>query len=279
MKLFSESLTLSLNKQLELIPVQKENSALYAEHAIKIMIDGLEKLRTFCLQYKFKHQSEEIDFFREIKPNFASNLIYYNEIYNIETNKPLGSKKAIHKYYTNELTKLTTFFTDNVGFYHYYRTNSRSLDTNYFVRGQYDIKMTLDSYYFQADRNFSTSHDFKVAQIIANDILKEYLETQLENLKKTALAPPIRLLKNPKWTGTKVELIELIYALHTEGAINNGKSALKEVATFFESAFDIDLGQFNRVFLEIRNRKSERTKFLNSLKSKLIIRMDNADEN
>jgi hypothetical protein len=74
-------------------------------------------------------------------------------------------------------------------------------------------------------------------------------------------------------------LIELIYALHTEGVFNNGTSGLKEVTTFFESAFNIDLGQFNRVFLEIRNRKCDRTKFLNTLKNKLIIRMDDADEN
>ena len=73
--------------------------------------------------------------------------------------------------------------------------------------------------------------------------------------------------------------MELIYALHADGVFNNGTSELKEVATFFESAFDVDLGQFNRTFLEIRSRQSERTKFLNTLKEKLILRMDDADEN
>jgi len=76
-----------------------------------------------------------------------------------------------------------------------------------------------------------------------------------------------------------VALIELIYALHTEGVFNNGTSELKEVTSFFESTFNVDLGQFNRTFLEIRSRKCERTKFLNTLKEKLILRMDDADEN
>lgn len=89
----------------------------------------------------------------------------------------------------------------------------------------------------------------------------------------------IPLRKTQKWTGSKVALVELIYALHTEGVFNNGASELKEVTTFFEAAFGVDLGQFNRTFLEIRTRKSERTKFLNVLKEKLILRMDDADEN
>ncbi|PKB18058.1 RteC domain-containing protein [Flavobacterium sp. 5] len=277
-KLFSESLKSELESKLELIPVQRNDSVLYAEHAMKIMIEGLEKLKSFSLKYKFKNKVEEIRFFREIKPQFASNLIYYNEIYNIETNKPFGSKKAIRKYYNNELTKLVSFFNDNLEFYKYYRTGNRCLDIKYFVRGEYDIKMTLDSFYFQADQKFTTSHDYKVAQILANDLIKKFLEEKLESMNSnyTALAS---LNKKQKWTGSKVELIELIYALHTEGVINNGTSGLKEVTSFFESAFEIDLGQFHRVFLEIRNRKSERTKFLNTLKNKLIIRMDNADEN
>jgi len=276
MKLFSESLKSELDSQLELIPVHKEESVFYAEHVIKILIDGLEKLRVFFFQYKFRHISEEIEFFREIKPQFASSLIYYNEIYAIESNKPLGTYKEIRKYYNSRLAKLNHFFNDNLEFYRYYRTGNRSLDANYFVRGQYDIKTALDSWYFHTDKEFSTSHDYKVAQILANDLLKKYLEAKLENVKNSTTAPQH---KNQKWTGSKVELIELIYALHAEGVINNGASGLKEVAVFFESAFDIDLGQFNRVFLEIRNRKSERTKFLNALKNKLIIRMDNADEN
>ena len=41
---------------------------------------------------------------------------------------------------------------------------------------------------------------------------------------------------------------------------------LKDIAEYFEYTFDIDLGQYRRTFLEIRVRKSERTKFLNALK-------------
>ena len=281
MKLFAESLMSELEHQLKLIHLETENPVQSAEQAIKNSVAALEKLKTFFIKYKRINKKEEIEFFRDIKPKFAAKLIYYNEIYTIETNKPFGSQKTMGKYYKAELNKLKVFFKKNQEFYRYYRTANNCLDNKYFIRAKYDLKLIVDSFYFQADHRFNTSHDYKVARILANDAIKVFLEEQIEKLgrKTIKIQPAFPLHKGPKWTGSKVELIELIYALHTEGVFNNGTSGLKEVTTFFETAFNIDLGQFNRVFLEIRNRKSERTKFLNSLKNKLIIRMDDADEN
>lgn len=281
MKLFAESLMLELEHQLKLIHLETENPVQLAEQAIKNSIAALEKLKTIFIKYKQLNKKEEIEFFRDIKPKFAAKLIYYNEIYTIETNKPFGSQKTMDKYYKAELNKLKVFFVENQEFYRYYRTANNFLDNKYFIRAKYDLKLMVDSFYFQTDHRFNTSHDYKVACILANDDIKVFLEEQIEKLKRKTITmlSPSPLSKGPKWTGSKVELIELIYALHTEGVFNNGSSGLKEVTTFFESAFNIDLGQFNRVFLEIRNRKSDRTKFLNTLKNKLMIRMDEADEN
>lgn len=280
MKLFSESLMSELEHQLKLIHLETENPVQSAEQAITKSVAALEKLKTFFIKYKRLNKSEEIEFFRYIKPMFTSKLIYYIEIYNIETNKPFGSPKTIRKYYKSDLFKLNVFFEENQEFYRYYRTGNNCLDNKYFLRKKYDLKLMLDGVYFQADHRFTTSHDYKVARMLANDTLKIFLEEQIVKIgKKTLKREPLdQLLKSPKWTGSKVELIELIYALHTEGVFNNGKLGLKEITSFFESTFSIDLGQFNRVFLEIRNRKSERTKFLNTLKNKLINRMNEADE-
>jgi hypothetical protein len=275
MKLFSQSLITDLEYHLKVIHSQTEEPIQYAEQAIKKLITILEKLKTTFLNHQFENKAEEIDFFRNIKPQFAAKLIYYNDIYNIETNKPFGSKKAIRKFYNTELTKLETYFTENLDFYKYYRTGNQNLDHKYFIRGKHDLRHTLDSFYFQADHRFSTSHDYKVARILANDSLKTYLETEISKLENTHTAP---FRKTQKWTGSRVALVELIYALHAEGVFNHGSAELKEVVTVFESAFDIELGQFNRAFLEIRARKSDRTKFLNILKEKLILRMDDADE-
>ena len=72
-------------------------------------------------------------------------------------------------------------------------------------------------------------------------------------------------------------MIELIYALHSTDAINNGTADIKDIAYFVERIFRIDLGNYYRAFLEIRMRKNGRTKFLDTLKEELIKRMDETD--
>jgi hypothetical protein len=80
------------------------------------------------------------------------------------------------------------------------------------------------------------------------------------------------------WTGSKVSLTEIMYAFHTKGVFNNGAAELKEIASYFEEIFHIDLGQYRRTFLEIRNRKSDKTKFIKALDEELLKRMEETDE-
>jgi len=275
---FTQKLLEELEAELNKIELEKQDLSERAEAAIKTTIVTLEKLKTSFVKFKFDSKIEEINFFKNIKPKFVSKLIYYNEIYNIETSRPFGGQKYLRKYFNSELAKLKSYFNENIEFYKYYRNANTYLDSKYFVRGQYDIKLTLDSFYFQADTRFTTSHDFKVAKIMANDLIQVYLETEIAKLESKPALYNISDRQVQKWTGSKIALIELIYALHAEGVFNNGMTDLKETAKFFEETFDIDLGQFHRTFFEMRARKSERTKFLNSLRETLVRRMDEVDE-
>ena len=267
-----------LENQLKEIELAKKETIERVEDFIRKTISVLETLKTNFVKYKFETKKDEISFFKDVKPQFVCKLIYYNEIYNIITNKPFGGNKALRKYYTGELAKLKSFYNENAEFFKYYRNGNTYLDNKYFVRGRYDIKLTLDSFYFQADSRFSTSHDFKVAKLLANDLIKNYLESEIAKIENKAPLFNLTERQVQKWTGTKIALIELVYALHAEGVFNNGASDLKETAKFFEEVFDVDLGQFHRTFFEMRARKADRTKFLNSLRDTLVRRMDEVDE-
>ncbi|MBF6652406.1 tetracycline regulation of excision, RteC [Flavobacterium columnare] len=270
----------NLNEQINFIDLEIDNPINKCEKAIEIILISITNLKKAIQKNNFKSVSEEIDFFKNIKPRFTSKLIYYNAIFKIETKKPHGGERILKKYLNNELDKLKRYFDNNLDFYKYYRTGSNYLDHKYFTRGKFDIKLALDSFYFEVDHSFSTSHDFKVAKIMAHDLIQVYLEDKLLMMENRE--PKEKSQGNPKvkqtWTGSKVALIELLYALHTEGVFNNGASDLKDVAEYFENIFNIDLGQYHRAFLEIRMRKSDQTKFLNSLKEKLVKRMENTDD-
>lgn len=269
-----------LNEQLNFTDLEIDDPIKRCENAIDITLKSLQKLKILFEKEKNKSHEQEIDFFKNVKPKFTSKLIYYNAIFKIESKKPHGGERILKKYLNNELDKLKRYFDSNLDFYRYYRTGSSYLDHKYFVRGKFDVKLALDSFYFEADHTFSTSHDFKVAKILAHDLIQVYLEDKLlimENKdpkEKSQVQPKVKQI----WTGSKVALIELLYALHTEGVFNNGASDLKDIAEYLEAVFDIDLGQYHRAFLEIRMRKSDQTKFLNTLKEKLVKRMENTDD-
>lgn len=275
MKRFSQTLLAESEEHLRQIHARHENPVGYSEEAIKFLISVLERLKTFALKYKFGSKQEEIEFFRDIKPRFSSWLIYYNEVYSLELNRPVGSEKQLKKYYKSELGKLKSFFDDNLEFYRYYRSGSHELDGKYFVRGKFDLHLSLDSFYLQADTRFSTAQDYKVARILATEKLTEYLQTLIA---REEMPVAVTKRQGPTWTAPKVALVELIYALQAQGVLNNGTADLREMAAFFEQAFNIELGQYHKTFLEIRERKYDRAKFLSSLKDKLIQRMDDADE-
>ena len=246
------------------------------EAVIELIAKTLSDLKQFVLNRGFKNTDEEIRFFRHLKPTIVSKLIYFNTIYKIETRKPYGAKPT-KKYLNKELKKLKRFFDQNLEFYKYYRSNNSYVDEKFFLRGNHDIKLWLDTYYLQSDQTFSTSHDYKVAKIMANDLIQVYLEDQLYNLNKHLL-PKQSSAISVNWTGSKTAMIEMIYALYYQNVFDNGNIDIRLIAKHFENTFNVDLGDFYHTFLELKNRKVNRTKFLDSLREGLIKKMDEQDE-
>jgi len=277
MKNFSNKLLIELENQLVENETIVNDPIKKLEEAIENVVISLEKLKTFFKNYTLHNKQEEIEFFKEIKPQFTSKLIFYNDIYNIEINKPIGDEKRIKKYYYKEIKKLKDFFTKNKEFYKYYRTKNTCLDKKYFLRKKYDIKLTLESYYFQSDPVFSTSHDYLIAKLIANEKIIVFLEDKLNNQTINTFKKNDKNVL--KWTGSKVALVELVYALHNEKIINNGNISLNECIKAVETFFNTEIKQHNRIFLEIRNRKTiDKTNFINSLQVNLNNKINQLDE-
>lgn len=273
-------LLFDLNEKLNLIDLEIDNTLLRCEKAIEIISKAVNQLKNLFKNEGIDTIEKEIDFFKNVKPKFTSKLIYYNNIYKIEAKMPYGGRREIKRYLNNELDKIKQYFYDNHDFNKYHRTGSTYLDSKYYVRGTIDIKLTIESFFFEVDHSFSTSHDFKLAKIIAHDLIQVYLEDRLRELDSKWLKEKVHMEPNfkLKWTAPKVALTELLYALNSEGVFNNGTADLKDIAEFFEYIFEIDLGQYRRTFLEIRARKSDKTKFISSLNDALLKRMDNADD-
>ncbi len=269
----------ALTAQLDEIEQEEEPILYKTEKSIAAIKLAMEQIRESISRCQFATAAEEINFFKEIKPRFYSKLIYYLKIFSIETRRPAGSQKAEEKFLQKEMQKLTHFFDNNLEFYQYYRTGATYLDEKYFLRGNQDLYFTLDPHYFNTDPSFCSSHDYKVSKLIAHEQLRCYLIAALEQNNRLpeqvsrSMAKPVLT-----WTGSKTALIELLYALQSTGVFNQGAADVKQIASFFQEAFAIELGNYYRTFQEIRIRKGSRTHFLEQLTERLLKRMDETDE-
>lgn len=271
---------LKLDKELESLEATVEDILVKSEKGIKLSKNTLNEIRNSVVNKKFENINSEIQFFKITKPKILSKLIYFVKLFNIESKRPRSSNKSQVKYLNQQIDRLQVYFNDNLEFYQYYRRGATHLDNHYFIRGKTNIRLHPDSFHFLTDENFSTSHDSTVATILAYDMLIIYLKQEIDKLENTNTMEAAIQAKQSKlfWTASKTDLIELIYALHSSGAINRGTVDIKEMAVACERLFNVDLGHYYHTFIELKSRKTNRTKFLDSLRDSLENRMNESDE-
>jgi hypothetical protein len=243
---------------------------------IEFIQDKLKEIGKWLKKHLFTSVQEEIQFFKDLKPKIVSKLIFHQSILKIETKLP-PTKKKKKKHYEKELVNIYEYGMNNKEFYEYYRSKGSYKDDEYFVRKQYK-NLWDNCSLINTDSKLCTSHDFIFSTFIANEILEGYLEKKLEELNgKCSLSNPA-ISSNLNWTASKVDLIELIYALQLSGAINGGNIDIKELAICFGKMLNMDIeDNLYRAYLDIKSRKTIQTKFLNTITENLNRKM-NEDE-
>lgn len=229
-------------------------------------------------QSGFKDEPQEIDFFKNIKPQILGKLIYYNKIYRIETTCPVSNGKMYYSYFSAQLANLKREFSEHIcktDFYRYYRSGRTDRDHTYFKRGNINYHDGLNSIVFEIDTTFATFYDYKIARIIANELLYSYLLTKINPDED-----PDMILQKPEsdkdvfWTDSKNAIIELIYALHASGVISHGKIGIRKISLMFQILFRISLSDLHHAFHRMKTRAGSRTAFLDQLKLSLEDYMD-----
>ena len=243
---------------------------------IEFLQNRLHRLRDKLLECGVENQEEEICFFKEMKPQILSHLLYFNKIYTIELKRPNGSNISQKNYYEQELNSLTFFFNRNLDFYQYYRSNAVHLDEYYFRRGKPNIQLGIDSFQFINDTAFSTGYDYKVAKILSNEMLRIYLNKKLQHIDRLSSNPHnnLQTKRKNKWTGTKAAVIELGYAIYAAKVLDNGNADIRDIMNGLQYLFSVDLGDYYRTYIAIKGRKKDRTVFLRYLTDCLEKRMD-----
>ena len=255
---------------LESITIEK---TLEIIHFIQLV---LLNIKTTILKNGFTNQSDEVVFFKVIKPKILSKLIFYNKVYRIELSCPLDYTSQ-HKYYLKKIEELNLEYKKHFSqcdFYKYYKSNRSDKDLEYFTLGKITPLIGINSFAFEIDTLFSTYYDYKVSRILAHNLLQYYLQEKIDTqLRRTQPCPSIS--ETLIWSESQNALIELIYALYVSGSINNGKLEIRKIAILFQQLFGITLLDIHHAFHRMKTRAKSKTSYLDKLKETLEEYMNN----
>ncbi len=246
-----------------------EISELYAQRTdnqertgliVEISDLALEKMRSVFNNEGFQSISDEVEFFKAIKPKIVAQRIANSMLLDLQLKQRLNSEEEFEKCKQDKLMQLKVYFSEYVEFYKYFNSQNTYRDEHYFTLNATKTDL-ITKILPNIDIAFSTGYDMILAHILACDILSDKAEILHENEWK-----PVPQLQ---WTSAKYDLVELVLALHHQKVFNNGKSDLKEIALAMGQIFNMNLNDINRASFSIKNRKRESSKFLHELASNL----------
>lgn len=274
MEQYSHIIT-ELEADLKRIVLTSESMLNTAKSAIKRCRIALVELRWIVVNEGFRDTPSEIRFFKEIKPVAYSSLLFYQAVFEIESFRTKYDSERIKRYMKVKLDEIQIFMEENASSVQYYNCGFTYLDSLYFVRERDEIPVELRGSQYLMDEQFNTWQDYTFSVLRANDLLVEYLTREINRMDNQDQHNHLQQFSQFNWTGAKIELVELIYALFFSRVINNGKTTIKELAGLFCRIFNLDVEKdIYRYYTEIQQRKIDQTKFMEHLKSVLQHHID-----
>ncbi|MEB2786828.1 RteC domain-containing protein [Algoriphagus persicinus] len=274
---FSNQIISKLKNDLGILKLDVENKLIQFESAFHLVDRAMDKIKFFMDQYVFVSEEEEIEFFKYHMTYFLRESVYFSELFNMESIKPVGPEIEIRKFYEKEQLSVQEFLQNNQNLYNYLLMKKENQDKVFFLRSAQAPVYKPNLFWHTLDTRYCTVYTLYCARIMGTLALADYIQGQLHVLKGSKGS--VEEDKNPQlyWTGKKADMVELVYALKTSNAINNGNASVAELATSIGEVFGKELHDYYRTFLEIKSRKKNRTVFLHHCRENLEAYMNSFD--
>ncbi|KRT17763.1 hypothetical protein ASU31_00245 [Pedobacter ginsenosidimutans] len=262
---------------LELELVENGTSLGFYAQRLSIISSALKVLKAHVLSDGFINEDEEIYFFKYLKPRFYMLYVYEVELYNLISGIPIGTDEMVWNYYLSELSALNRFFSQHNFIYNYYAREEKGMDDSFFLRRNLDVlnpDVASSILPGITDDGFTTNQDYNFSKFKALEKLRDYI---LGRIRLVYVKPEptftvgSELGKKLKWTGEKVELVELAYGIFLSQSINAGKLEIADIVNWLEQSLNIDLGVAYRKFISISRRKNlSYTKYIDGMRDKIV---------
>ncbi|MDR7127706.1 hypothetical protein J2X69_000034 [Algoriphagus sp. 4150] len=276
---FAKDLMEKLQLKLDQFPLGNDNGLLMIESSFNLIDKTIDQLKEILSGYHFKSEDEEIEFFKIWMTALLSQSIFYSELFLIESDRPKNKRSTQTSYYGEKMDDIQEYIQRYASLNNYLVMEKTYLDRVYFLRNSEAPLIYPDLVHQTLDTRFCTVYTLHFARLKAMIRLMNYLAAmdhsgiRMPN-QKSRRKDPLPVLQ---WTGSKVELVELVYALKTASVINKGSVNLSDLVLVFGEVFGTELKDCYRIFLQIKSRKKNRTVFLDACRDKLEAYMEEKD--
>lgn len=277
---FSEQKYGELEEQLETVNGSLSSGFEKFSDSLCAITENINKLKKTILEHQFENEIQEMAFFKNAFPKFYSRLIYVSEEYNIISAIPEGTDQMIRDYYLQELAVVKRTFNQHQFAYQYFLHLESALDEDYFLRKNfkpYHPSLPL----LVLDEITQTNMGYQFARFRAYEMLQSFLIKKIQALYQRAdntVLAELLVGKNRRWTGEKINLIELAYGIFYTGQMNDGKAEIGDIVAWLEESLHVELGGAYRKFIDIRRRKTiSYTKYLDEMREAIHSKIDESN--
>lgn len=233
------------------------------------ILDGYRKK---IREVGFPDITAEIKFFKQQKQVPLISLIYYSNLQSFCLEAPEIGEKQRREFIHTKIDKINTFFLSNRDFARYIALEQTYMDSYYFTRGTEKLCHSLDEVHYCRDAEFHTPGDLLYGELKAYQRYLLFLQGQLKLLDQPNGQFSEKQM-TVDWRMSKVDIIELIYAIYYSGAIHPENLSLKDFIAGAQRLTGIPLDDYPHTFLRLRSR-NQPLKFLNIMQENLLKRMD-----
>lgn len=150
------------------------------ENCFKYCMEYWNRVQGLVKDHGFSTRTEEIHFFKEVKPSFTGRIEYYTHQYHAMLFKPADDVLEINRFWRWEIRKIERFYADNEAFCRYIREGATNMDEKYFLRANGNEVRPSPVRIYDLDPATMTSHDHLVTLIRAYALYERYIRDQMK---------------------------------------------------------------------------------------------------
>ena len=157
-----------------------------AESCFWIGVNYWEKLKV--VTHGFRDEATEINFFRNIKPQFTGYIEYFTILSEALLFVPEEKVEFIF-YWEEQGRRYKRFYNKHEKFIRYYENGNHYMDDIYFLRSSAGARLeqTPKATIYDMDIKFRTSHDHLLRSYLANKLFYDYVRKKLGLIKNYEL--------------------------------------------------------------------------------------------